>query len=429
MGTLQGRDLVAMLPKGGNAPLVTTSVRAVLAWARDDTSHDIDLCALVVAADGHVRTDRDFVFYNQPSHPTSRVIHEGRAGSTEQMLVEVTSLPDDIERVVLAASISEGTFGAVRGLSLTIADAGSGEEEHRFEVAGAAGETALVVGEIYRRGGSWKFRAVGQGWDDGLASLATHYGVRIGGAVEDTPSAAAQVPEPTPAQIPEPLVRTPEPTTQPVESAPVVADAPPPPRRRITGATVPRGAETLGSAPVTLQQGGTVAFTRTGAPPLRHAWLRVTRTNDAATTLVDVAALTYDRFGTIRELVDHSRPGTADGSVGLVHRPVSSDPAQTGAVELNLDSVDSDTAGIVLAALGGRGDTLSSSGSIVTEVVDETGAVVVRTECPAPGASAVLLVTLTRADDGSWFLAALGLGAGGRSVRSLVGAGHWALGA
>ena len=196
------QDDFAVIPlaKGANAPLNGTNVDAVLEWTESGgVTHDVDLCGLVLGNDGKVRNDTDFVFYNQPNHPSGAVTHKGRTGTTERLNVDVSQLPDDVEKVVLVGSITGGNFGAVKGLAIAIVDP-TGGDELRFDTMGATNETAFVVGELYKRNGQWKFRAVGQGWESGLAGLATNYGVSI-----DAP--AEPEPEPTPA--PEPAAPTP----------------------------------------------------------------------------------------------------------------------------------------------------------------------------------------------------------------------------
>jgi tellurite resistance protein TerA len=95
-----------------------------------------------------------------------------------------------VESVVLTASVDGGTFGQVPGLYVRVIDADSGVETARFDSADATSETAFVLGELYRRSGGWRFRAVGQGYDTGLAGLATDFGITVD---DRTPSAPEPV--------------------------------------------------------------------------------------------------------------------------------------------------------------------------------------------------------------------------------------------
>jgi len=110
--------------------------------------------------------------------------------------VDLASVEPGVQRVVLAASTDDGTFGQVPGLHLRLLDAAGGELV-RFDVEDAAGETAFVAGELYRRGDGWKLRAVGQGYDSGLAGLATDFGINVDDEPgrQDAPAGAPVHPE------------------------------------------------------------------------------------------------------------------------------------------------------------------------------------------------------------------------------------------
>ncbi|RZS90093.1 stress response protein SCP2 [Motilibacter rhizosphaerae] len=187
------------IAKGANAPLPSSSVRAVLGWSPRPGTPDVDASALLLQASGKVRSDDDLVFYNQPSHPSGAVRHVGKQqgpSASDSLEVDTARLEPGVERVVIAASADGGTFGQVPGLHLRVLDAGSGAELVRFDITDASSETAFVFGEVYLRGGQWKFRAVGQGYASGLAGLATDFGI----TVDDAPApAAAAAPPAAPA--------------------------------------------------------------------------------------------------------------------------------------------------------------------------------------------------------------------------------------
>lgn len=144
-----------------------------------------------------MRSDDDFVFYNQAVHPSGAVRYEGKQqGETvvDALSVNLGQVEPQIETIVLAASADGGTFGQFRGLYIRVIDAANGAEVARFDSSGASTETAFVLGELYRRQGAWKFRAVGQGYDSGLAGLATDFGI----SVDDAPAAAVAPQQPAP---------------------------------------------------------------------------------------------------------------------------------------------------------------------------------------------------------------------------------------
>ncbi|MFF9605532.1 TerD family protein [Streptomyces sp. NPDC014684] len=217
------------MPKGSNAPVPTTALRVELGWRPGPSVPDADASALLLAS-GKVRSDGDFVFYNQPAHPSGAVRHEGKRTTgervTDTLLVDLTRVESGIERIVLAASADGGTFGQVPGLYVEVTEEAGGAVVARFDSPGATLETAFLLGEFYRRQGGWKFRAVGQGYSSGLEGLATDFGITV-----DQPSQAAPPAPPAPLSPPasSPAV--------PVPPAPSPAAPPPPPSQPVVPPT------------------------------------------------------------------------------------------------------------------------------------------------------------------------------------------------
>jgi tellurite resistance protein TerA len=170
------------MPKGSNVPVPTTALRVELGWRAGPGVPDADASALLLIG-GKVRSDGDFVFYNQPVHSSGAVRHEGKrdAGGrvTDSLLVDLARVEPAIETVILAASSDGGAFGQVPDLRIEVKDAAQGAVVARFDSTDASVETAFVLGEFYRRQGAWKFRAVGQGYSSGLEGLATDYGITV----------------------------------------------------------------------------------------------------------------------------------------------------------------------------------------------------------------------------------------------------------
>ncbi|MEU5398242.1 VWA domain-containing protein [Streptomyces sp. NPDC005963] len=170
------------LSKGANLPIGSTMVHAVLSWTHQSGTPTADASTLLLGSDGRVRGDGDFVFYNQPRHDSGAVLHLGKQQTsgtvTDTLEVNLGQMEPGVERIVLAASADGGTFGQLSGLVLRLLDAGTQTELARFEME-ATTETALIGGELYVRGGQWKFRAVGQGYASGLAGLATDFGITV----------------------------------------------------------------------------------------------------------------------------------------------------------------------------------------------------------------------------------------------------------
>ncbi|WP_049660105.1 TerD family protein, partial [Kitasatospora sp. MY 5-36] len=233
-----------VMAKGANIALPAAAVRAVLRWSATPGAPDVDASALLLGASGKVRSDADFVFYNQPRHPSGLVRHlpkqqtSGGAEIIDTVEVELGKLPAEVDRVVLAGSSEGGPFRAVPGLRLLLFDATAGEGVPalaEFAIDDAENVTALVAGELYRRSGAWKFRAIGQGYTSGLIGLATDFGITVDDEAEadqapgatPAPSGASGAFDPRSTPLPDPRSTTPEPGT--FTLAPAVPQSPPTP--------------------------------------------------------------------------------------------------------------------------------------------------------------------------------------------------------
>ncbi len=177
------------ISKGANTalPAGVGTVSVQLGWSG---GIDLDASALLLNGSGKVRSDADFIFYNQPRSADGSVTHQGKSGTVDTLTVDLAALPAEIETVAIAASTDGTPIGQASGLYLLVADPG-GMELVRFDITDATSETAFVFGELYRRQGAWKFRAVGQGWSSGLAGLASDYGISVDDE-EPAPTTAAQ---------------------------------------------------------------------------------------------------------------------------------------------------------------------------------------------------------------------------------------------
>ena len=192
-------DEMQVLPKGANAPLPPGPVAV-----RVSAAAPVDISALLVTAGGKVRGDADFVFYNQPSAPGVRYDPAG-------VDVEPSAVDAAIERVVVTASLDgsgPATFGALGDLRMDVAVAGQAVAQ--FVPEGLGAETALLCVELYRRAGAWKVRAVGQGYANGLAGIATDFGITVEAPAPAPASATARHHRPTPRRR-----RPPRPTPNP----------------------------------------------------------------------------------------------------------------------------------------------------------------------------------------------------------------------
>jgi stress response protein SCP2 len=173
-----------VLTKGQNTPLdpSISNLRMSVRWTAHADAINVDLVALIVGQDRRVRSDADMIFYNQPSTADGSVVHAGKvlgAGQgTDEVTIDISLLSDDVMGLTVAASTDGAPFGEITELVWCVF-LESGEIAATYRVQGLTSERALVLGELYRRAGAWRLRAVGQGWEGGLAGLATDYGVSV----------------------------------------------------------------------------------------------------------------------------------------------------------------------------------------------------------------------------------------------------------
>ncbi|MFJ3086555.1 MULTISPECIES: TerD family protein [unclassified Streptomyces] len=187
------------LAKGGNVSLSKeapglTAVTVGLGWDVRTTTgadHDLDASALLCAESGKVVSDLHFVFYNNLNSPDGSVQHTGDnltgegEGDDESINVNLAAVPAEVAKIVFPVSIHDAqsrgqSFGQVRNAFIRVVNQANGVELARYDLSeDASTETAMVFGELYRHGGEWKFRAVGQGYASGLAGIAKDFGVNV----------------------------------------------------------------------------------------------------------------------------------------------------------------------------------------------------------------------------------------------------------
>ena len=152
---------------------------------------DLDAAAFLLGADGKVNADEDFVFYNNLKHKSGAVEHMGDnltgegEGDDEEIKVDLAKVPANVDKIDFTVTIYEAderkqTFGQVSNAYIRVVDDTTGTELIRYDLGeDFSVETAVVVGEIYRHNGEWKFNAIGSGFSGGLAALGRNYGVNV----------------------------------------------------------------------------------------------------------------------------------------------------------------------------------------------------------------------------------------------------------
>ena len=188
------------LQKGGNLSLSKaapnlTNILIGLGWdvrTTDGAAFDLDASLFMVGDTGKVRSDADFIFYNQAKSSCGSVEHTGDnrtgegEGDDESVKVNLANVPANVSRLVVTVTIHDAQarqqgFGQVGGAFMRVINSADNSEIARFDLSeDYSTETAMIFGEIYRHSGEWKFKAIGQGYSGGLAAMCQQYGVNIG---------------------------------------------------------------------------------------------------------------------------------------------------------------------------------------------------------------------------------------------------------
>ena len=193
------------LVKGGNISLAKAAsssgssndlskVTVGLGWdprATDGQEFDLDAVVFLCGSNGKVRSNADFIFYNQARSADGSVVHQGdnRSGSgdgdDEVVEVQLSTLSNDVEKVAFAVTIHDAdtrrqNFGMVNNAYVRVINASDGKEIARYDLSEDSSlETAMIFARLYRKNNEWKFRAIGQGFSGGLGGLASSYGVQL----------------------------------------------------------------------------------------------------------------------------------------------------------------------------------------------------------------------------------------------------------
>lgn len=332
--TSEGSNLSATLAKGQNGPLATNDVVISI-----QLTAPADLSALLVTELGKVRSDADFVFFNQPTGPGVNLQPAG-AGQSASLAVSLNSVPADIDqiRAVITLDDASSNFGRFPAPTAIVSDA-AGNQLFAYQIDGLNTESIVIALELYRRQGSWKVRAVGQGYAGGFAALVTDHGVSVEDSPQPAPAAQQAPPPPTAPAYP----TQPPPAASYPPPGPATGGYPPPPAPPAAPPQSSGEVSLSKDRPVSLQKGQKVTLRKEGGAaltfvkmglgwdPIRKGGMFGSRTVDidldasvclfADTTFADVAyyGQLTSKDGSIRHQGDNlTGEGEGDDEVILV---------------------------------------------------------------------------------------------------------------
>ncbi|MFF0567643.1 TerD family protein [Streptomyces sp. NPDC004041] len=400
--------MTAMTP-GSNIPLSAARVAVdVAAPVR------LDVSGLLLTADGKVRSDDDFIFYNQPSGP-GVTYRAGGGSAPDAIVVDTTAVPPGIEKIVVTASPDAAgqTFQGIEPTA-TVRNADDGSAIATFTPPRLGAETALVVIEIYLRNGAWKARAVGQGYANGLAGIATDFGV----SVEEP---AAPVAPPVPAAPAPVAAQPPAPVAAPVDPR----IAPPAPAAPPAAPTAGSGKINLDKGRVSLQKNQTVSLVKGGAPLLSRVrmglgWEPAFRGKDID---LDASVIAY---GPNRNHLDSCYFGKLTILNGAIKHSgdnlTGEGAGDDETIVVDLGRIPAEATGLVFTVNSFTGQKFNEVAKAYCRLIDDaSGEELVRFDLTgAEPQTGVMMAKLIKQFTGEWEMTAMGEFVKSRTVRGMV---------
>ncbi|WP_241002513.1 TerD family protein [Streptomyces sp. CB01881] len=420
-----------VLTQGGNAPLTAARVTVEVTAPKA-----LDVSGLLLTDAGKVRSDADFVFFNAPQGPG--VTHRPASGGTpDAITIDTTAIPAGITKIVVTASPDEAgaTFAGIEPTA-TVRDTATGEVLVTFTPPQLGRETALIVVEVYQRNGAWKVRAVGQGYANGLAGIATDFGVTVDD--EPAPAAAAPIAAPAapaapvmpaaPVAPPAPVTPAPpaEPSAPPVDPRVTLAGNPPPapaaapaaPPASLTKVTLDKGR-------VSLTKGGSVSLEKDGKPFLSSVrmglgWEPAGRGRNID---LDASCIAFDAQ---REKLDTAwfmKLGIFNGAVAHSGDNLTGEGGgDDESITVHLNGLPPEVCGLVFVVNSFSGQKFTEVKNAYCRLVDAgSGQELVRFDLTqSKPHTGVVMCKLVRQYSGEWVMTAIGEYVDAKTARAMV---------
>ncbi|WP_327322825.1 TerD family protein [Streptomyces sp. NBC_01210] len=402
--------MTAMTP-GSNIPLsVARVVVDVAAPVR------LDVSGLLLTADGKVRSDDDFIFYNQPTGPGVSY-RSGGGSAPDAIVVDTAAVPPGIEKIVVTAS-PDATGQTFQGIepTATIRSADDGSALATFTPPQLGAETALVVVEIYLRNGAWKARAVGQGYANGLAGIATDFGVSVDEEPAAAPAAAA-----TPAPAAAPVAAPSAPADPRLAAAPPAPSAPPAAPAPAAGA----GKINLDKGRVSLQKNQTVSLVKGGRPLLSQVKMGLGWEPAFGGKDIDLDASVI-AYGPNRNHLDSCYFGKLSILNGAIKHSgdnlTGEGAGDDEVIVVDLGRLPAEATGLVFTVNSFSGQKFTEVAKAYCRLIDAaTGEELVRFDLTgAEPQTGVMMAKLIKQFSGEWDMTAMGDFVKSRTVRGMV---------
>ncbi|MGV9282359.1 TerD family protein [Streptomyces sp. NPDC003730] len=393
---------------GSNIPLSAARVTVdVAAPVR------LDVSGLLLTADGKVRSDDDFIFYNQPAGQ-GVTYRSGGGSAPDAITVDTAAVPPGIEKIVVTASPDAAgqTFQGIEPTA-TIRNADDGSVLATFTPPQLGSETALVIVEVYLRGGAWKARAVGQGYANGLAGIATDFGVTVEEPAAAAPPAQSATPQRSHAATPPPA------------AAPTMPAAPPAPPAAPPAPAPGTGKINLDKGRVSLQKNQTVSLVKGGRPVLSQVkmglgWEPAYRGKDID---LDASVIAY---GPQRNHIDSCYFGKLSIVNGAIKHSGDNLTGEGGGddevIVVDLGRLPQEVSGLVFTVNSFSGQKFTEVAKAYCRLLDAaTGEELVRFDLTsAEPQTGVMMAKLIRQYSGEWEMTAMGDFVKSRTVRGMV---------
>ncbi|WP_190214814.1 TerD family protein [Kitasatospora indigofera] len=392
------------MTQGGNAPLTAARVTVEVTAPKA-----LDVSGLLLTDAGKVRSDADFVFFNAPNGPG--VSHRpASGGAADAITIDTRAVPAGITKIVVTASPDEAgtTFAGIEPTA-TVRDADTGAVLVTFTPPRLDRETALVVVEVYQRGGAWKVRAVGQGYANGLAGIATDFGV----SVEDEPAPAAQA-----VQTPPPPAHAPATQAPPMPNTPPAAPPAPATAPSFTKVTLDKGR-------VNLVKGGSVSLEKNGKPFLSSVRMGLgwEPARGGRNVDLDASCIAFDAQRNKIETAWFMKLSIFNGAIAHSGDNLTGEGAgDDESITVHLDGLPPEAVGLVFVVNSFSGQKFTDVKNAYCRLLDAgSGQELVRFDLTSSEAhTGVVMCKLVRQFSGEWVMTAIGEYVDAKTARAMV---------